>query len=160
MSDDERGGSTSLPGSSSPGHGGRQDAAAAQLLLQPTAGPVQAAAERRLAQAEPAGGEVVALPLQAAEDQRGSERIRQATDLLLKGLGFARGLGARSVPGREIDPRRDLAPPPTHRPDLGPSGDPAGHAVQPGGDRLALSDRLATADQHQERRLERVLGLV
>ena len=35
-----------------------------------------------------------------------------------------------------------------------------GHAVQPGADRLALADRAGLAEQDQECRLERVLGLV
>ena len=35
-----------------------------------------------------------------------------------------------------------------------------GHAVQPGADRLALADRAGLAEQDQERRLERVVGLV
>jgi hypothetical protein len=34
------------------------------------------------------------------------------------------------------------------------------HAVQPRADRLALADRAGLAEQHEEGRLERVLGLV
>ena len=73
------------------------------------------------------------------------------------------------VPDVDLEPRRMLRP---HAPaiSLSPTGDepgrsgtgrdPAGHPVQPTGQRFPLSDRARLANQDQERRLKSVLGIV
>jgi hypothetical protein len=63
-----------------------EDTAATESTFQPLAGPVESAAEGRFAYTQSACGEIVALPLEAAEDQRRTERLGQPPDLVLDGL--------------------------------------------------------------------------
>ncbi len=143
-----------------PGRQRRHEAPAFQPRLQPPASPVQPAAERRFPHAQPAGRQVVALPLEAAEDERRPKRIGKMSDLFLEGLLGRGGLGSRPVGGDKVELGRNLVLPPPYRTDPRPPCDAAGHPVQPGSDRVALADRPGPADQHQECGLERVLRLV
>ena len=111
-------------------------------------------------QIERLGGQLVALPLQVAKNDRDTEAIGKPVDFLVE-------YRPRTFEPLRLDERRAFrlggpalegTPAPRGRLDL--NGQPLGDSVKPGPERVANPEPARFAQEHQECRLEGVLGVV
>ena len=135
-------------------------APAGEAVAEQRAAPRQAAPHGPDRPLELGGGLLVRPVVQVTEDQRHPVLLGQPVQLLVEGLAdLGRFEGPRI--GRRfqaIDPVRLPALP--HLPmGSGPHRNLVGHAVEPAREPLPLADRRGFANQHQKRRLERVLDV-
>ena len=135
---------------------GRQ-AAANQPAAQALTSPCQSREDRPLGTPHPNGRRLGRESFEVAEDYRLAESSREPADLLVQfGPEFSRFRRAAGP---------DFRCPPFERPpadQIGPESfrDPPRHSHEPAGQGVLPSDRSGPGGQHEERRLEGVLGVV
>ncbi len=137
-----------------------RDATPGEPLRQRCSRPRQPARYRPDRPAELTGRLPMSLALQVAEDDGDAVLRGQAAQLLIQERQQVVPPFVR--PGFGLGHLRHLLlsgpPPASHRP--GPHGCLVRHGIQPVGDHLPTGDRRGLAGEHEERGLERVLGIV
>ena len=135
--------------------------ASGQPRVQPRLRPRQPALDRPDRQPELARRLLARPPLQVAEHDRGAEPLRQTLDFLVdrRTIVFIRRSLVGSWSGRPLGPPALVRPPPG-RGGSGARGDAGGDPEEPAPDRAPIPDRCGPAGEDQERRLERIFGVV
>ena len=136
-----------------------------QRLAELLAGAVQARGDGPLGRAELGGGIRARPAMQVAQHHHRAERFRQLADLLVErraelGLNPRVFALALLVPARRVGRRDHLPPPPPGHGHPGLVRRPHRHTVQPPADRARRPDGPHAAGEHEEDRLECVLGVV